>query len=260
MEPFRVEIKDKSFNLYPVGDWHLGSVNCDERFIAKVINQIKDDPKARWVGMGDLMENALVGSQSDIYTQIIPPKEQMDHIVDILDPVKKKGLFLIAGNHEQRTMRLAGIHPEVYIATRLELPFLRFSCYARFVLTGARNSEARYFTAYFHHNYGGGYTKGGKVNRADQLRRIAPTADAIFSGHFHITSRIPTIWYELGATHIHECTGFDYITGSALTWNVSYAEEKAKPAAAKEHICVEFIAGTSGHCDNRRQEYRIISQ
>jgi len=97
----RLDMKD--FTLYPIGDWHLGSAQCNEAFIKQTIDEIKDNPQARWVGMGDMMENALIGSRSDVYTQTIPPKDQMDHIVELLTPIKEKGLFLIAGNHEQRT-------------------------------------------------------------------------------------------------------------------------------------------------------------
>jgi len=259
MESFRAEFPGKFVNIFPIGDWHLGSAQAKESFIRRVIAMIEIDPDARWVGMGDLMENALIGSKSDVYKQLIPPKEQMDRIVELLEPIKKKGLFLIAGNHEQRTMRMAGIDPEAYIATRLDLPFLGFSVMARFKLKGAHNG-ASIFTAYFHHNYGGGGSYGGKVNRADKLRDICPTVDAVFSGHFHITSRIPVSWFEWGDSVVHKRTGYDYITGSAITWNESYAEEKPVPPSAVEHICVTFRGGScSDGVDDRSQEYHVIS-
>jgi len=260
MEPFRCEFPGRAFTLYPLGDWHVGSRQCDEAFIRQVVDEIRRRPDARWVGMGDFMENAIVGSKSDVYTQVVPPKTQMDYIVDILEPIREKGLFIIAGNHEQRTMRMAGIQPEAYIATRLDLPFTGFSCYARFALKDSHNSANRYFTAYFHHNYGGGYSMGGKINRAEQLRLIVPTADAIFSGHFHTTSRTPITWYELGETKIIEKRGVDYITGSALDWPESYAEERARRPAVKEHITVEFVAGKTGSYDSRQQNYGIIAK
>jgi len=262
MQYFTKTFKDRWFRLYPIGDWHVGSKQCDENFIRHVVDTIRTDDHAVWVGMGDFMENAIVGSKSDVYTQTLPPREQMEHIVDILSPVKDKGLFCIAGNHEQRTMRVVGLSPETYIATRLDIPFMGFSCYAQFYVreeqTGTHRSHHRGFCCYFHHNYGGGYSSGGKVNRAEQLRLIAPTADAIFSGHFHITSRVPVTWFELGKQSVIKKCGYDYITGSALTWDGSYAEEKAKRPASLEHIRVAFFGGTSGKYDNREQVYGII--
>jgi len=262
MEFFERTFKKNFFRLYPIGDWHLGSRQCSEEFIVRLVERVRKDEDGWWVGMGDLMENAIIGSKSDVYTQVLPPREQMDHIVDLLKPIAKKGLFLIAGNHEQRTMRVAGIVPEAYIAARLDMPYMGFSCYAQLYVRedqrGKHEGHGRGWACYFHHNYGGGYSTGGKVNRAEQLRLIAPTADAIFSGHFHITSRIPASWYEMGKKAVHKKTGYDYITGSALTWNGSYAEERGKRPATLEHISVTFIGGTSGRADNRQQIYEII--
>lgn len=257
MEFFRREIPDKLFTLYPLGDFHLGSKQCDVPFVRKVVAEIKDNPRALWVGMGDMMENAIIGSKSDVYTQVMPPREQMDAIADILEPVKKKGLFLIAGNHEQRTMRVAGIVPEAYIAARLGLPYLGFSAITVFVLTKALRPHS--FSAYFHHNYGGGYSSGGKINRAEKLRLIAPTVDAIFSGHFHITSRIPVKWYEPGDVQAIEKIGYDYITGSALTWNGSYAEERGKQPAVREFIKITFVGSNTKKSDSRKQIYEVIT-
>ena len=36
------------FSLYPIGDVHLGSVNCDKDLFDATIKRIRDDPKALW--------------------------------------------------------------------------------------------------------------------------------------------------------------------------------------------------------------------
>ena len=263
MEFYTRQFKGNHFRLYPLGDWHYGSRQCSEPFIKQVVSEIKADPDAYWVGMGDFIENAIIGSKSDVYTQTVPPREQMDYIVDLLTPIKAKGLFAIGGNHEARTMRLVGIQPEAYICTRLDIPFMGFSCYANLLTradqSGTHAGHGRGFNCYFHHNTGGGYSAGGKVNAAEKLRQIVPTADATFSAHLHTTGRIPATWYEPGYKGVLKKTGFDYIIGSALTWNGSYAEEKAKRPATVEHIKVTFAGGTSGSADTRQQIYEIIT-
>jgi len=256
MKFFRRKFDTLDINLYPIGDWHKGSRQCQDEFIKEVVNKIKDDPKGYWVGMGDFMENAIIGSKSDVYTQTLPPKEQMQEIVEILMPIKDKGLFMVAGNHESRTHRLVGLTPEEYIAMQIEVPFKGFSCYALFQMESKTPNS---FKCYFHHNTGGGYTPGAKINRSASLRKIVPTADATFSGHFHITSRIPSTWYDLGRKKVITHVGYDYIIGSALDWSGSYAEEKGKPAACVEHIIVNLRGCTSGKKDNRKQSYRLIT-
>lgn len=258
MRFFSYDFPAKQFTLYPLGDWHYGSRQCDIKFIERVVAEIKGNPDARWVGMGDFIENAVVGSKSDVYLQTIPPKEQVDEVIKLLDQIRDKGLFFIYGNHEARTMKMVGQQPEEIMSYALRIPCGGYSACAVFDL--AKAHTPRSFSCYFHHNTGGGYTSGGKVNNAGRLSDIVPTADATFSGHFHITSRTSRTWFEPGQTSVIRKTGYDYITGSALTWNESYAEEKAKPPATVEHIKVTFIGSTSGHSDNRKQIYEVITR
>lgn len=256
MEFFHREFKTKSIAIFPLGDFHVGSSQFNESFAKQVVDEIKDNPQAYWIGMGDMMENAIIGSRSDVYTQVIPPKDQMEYVVDLLTPIKKKGLFMIAGNHEQRTVRLVGLIPEQYLSIQLGVPYKGFSCGA---LLQLKSKTPNSFKVYCHHNYGGGYTPGGKINRASKLRQICPTADATFSGHFHTVSQYPSTWYDLGRTKVIEHVGYDYITGSALSYRGSYAEERAKPPACMRFISVDFIGCTNGRYDNREQVYHIIT-
>lgn len=257
MKFFSYDIPAKQFTLFPIGDFHYGSRQCDESFIKKVINEIRDNPSARWVSMGDLIENAIVGSKSDVYLQSIPPKEQVDAVIEMLTPIKDKGLFLVVGNHESRTMRVVGQQPETIISYALRIPVAGYSACAVFDLTKAHTPRS--FSCYFHHGTGGGYTAGGKVNAAEKLRLIAPTADATFSGHSHMTARTSVTWFEPGRDTVLKKTGYDYITGSALTWDESYAEEKAKRSSTVEHIKVTFVGNTNGRRDDRKQIYEVIT-
>jgi len=156
-------------------------------------------------------------------------------------------------------MKQAGIMPEQYISARLGLPFMGYSCMAIFTV-GKGHSSNRTFTCYFHHNRGGGRSMGGKINGALRLRDIAPCMDATFSGHFHTTSRTPVVWYDVGFRQARKRTGYDYIIGSALTWNQSYAEQKAFPAASIEHIKVTFVPGNGHDIDSRHQIYEVITK
>ena len=254
MRYFRKDFDTPSFAIVPLGDTHYGSRQCNEKFFLSTVELIKEEKNTFCVLMGDMIENALVGSVGDIYEQVYSPRDQLKKVVKILKPIKNKILFVIDGNHEQRTTRVAGLKPSEDISALLEVPYGGFSCFARFKV------DAKYgiFTAYFHHNTGGGYTKGGKVNRSARLRDITPTADATFSGHMHTTARTPAEWYECRGKGIQKCVGYDYIIGSALEYDESYAEAKAKPPASTEFIRVTFVGSNTGKKDNRRQTYQVI--
>jgi len=255
MKFYSKKFKTNEITLYPLGDWHNGSEQFQRDFALQIIDEIKNNKNAYWVGMGDLTENALIGSKSDVYTQNVSPQNQITDVVKMLKSIREKGLFMIGGNHGARSHRVAGIHVDEYIANLLDLPYLGFSSIARLQLEGKTPNN---FTCYFHHNYGGGVTRGGKVNRSTKLRHIVPNVDATFSGHFHITSRIASTWFEAGNTQVIQRKGYDYIIGSALNWSGSYAEEKAFPPAVLEHIKVTFISNTCGRRDNRKQIYEVI--
>lgn len=250
MKFFSATFNTPSVRIYPLADWHYGSRQCDETLIKQIVNRIKDDPIGRWVGMADFMENAILGSKSDMYTQTVPPREQLQYIEDTLAPIRDKGLFLIAGNHELRTHRLVGMDPSELLAERLDIPFRGFSCLSFLQL---RSKTPRGFKCYFHH-------KGHKRTNFNALRLIAPDADAIFGAHVHDTSRTPVTWFDCSYNGIIRRFGCNYRVGSALTWDDSYAEEKAYPPATPEFICVEFVGATSGARDNRKQIYTVIKK
>ena len=256
MKHFIKRFDASRISIIPLGDFHYGSPQCNEPFILKTIDEIKHTDGAYVVLMSDLIENAIVGSRSDIYKQLVPPEAQIEWVIKTLLPIKDKLLFAIAGNHEQRTMRVVGLNPEQIICSRLMIPYKGFSCGAWFKLEKAKYGV---FTCYFHHNWGGGYTPGGKVNRSRHLRDIFPSVDATFSAHLHTTGRTPSRVFDVGTDRIVEKIGYDYITGSALEYSDSYAEERAKPAAVTEFIKVTFVGGSSGSSDGRRQEYEVIS-
>lgn len=258
MEYLHFDLPYKWVTLYPLGDWHLGSPQCDEHYIRKVVKEIEENKRARWYGAGDLMENAIIGSKSDTYKQILSPKEQIKTIVKILKPIKDKCLFMLPGNHEERTMRAVGLHPDDKIAYELDAPFVEYSCL--FVLDLLKARTPRSFSIYAHHNSGGGYTPGGKVNAASKLRLICPTVDATFTAHVHTSARMPVTWIEAGNKQALKKTGYDYIIGSTLTWDKSYAEEKAKRPSTVEHIKVTFVGSTSGDMDRRKQIYEVINK
>ena len=257
MEYLHFDLPWRQVTIYPLGDWHLGSPQCDVPYIKEVVREIKANPQAKWFGHGDLIENALIGTPGDIYKQLRGPADQVKEAVAILKPIKDKCLFILDGNHELRTDKASGLSPTNTIASDLRARYVQYSCL--FVLDLQKAKTPRSFSCYAHHNAGGGYTAGGKVNAASKLRLICPTVDATFSAHVHTSGRLPVTWFEAGYKRVIRKTGYDYIIGAALTWNKSYAEVKAKRPATVEHIKVTFVGSTSGRYDGRKQIYEVIT-
>lgn len=255
MQYLHFDLPLRRVRLFPLGDWHYGSKQCDERFVIKIVKMIEADPEAKWFSLGDLLENAIIGSKSDVYTQTESPGSQLNNIVELLKPIAGKCLGMVPGNHEERTMRLVGLHPSSLIAKLLGVPYAVFS--ALVTLDLLEGHTPRSFSCYFHHGAGGGYTAGGKIQSLSKIRLIAPTVDALFCGHGHLTARTPVTWVEPGHAQYLKKRGYNYMIGSTLTWDESYAEEKAKVPATVEQIAVTFIAPAGGN-SKRRQIYEVI--
>jgi hypothetical protein len=248
MNFFSRTFDSKYINIFPVGDLHYGSPQCENRYVRHVVSLIKADQKGYWVGMGDLMENAIIGSKSDVYTQTRTPKEQIADLTKMFMPIKDKCLFMIGGNHEQRTMRVAGIAPDELIASNLDVPYMGFSCYA-YLFMNSKTPNG--FKCYFHH-------RPRRKSDPRPLRDIAPTADAIFVGHHHETARKPVIWFDVSDKNILRKVGYNYQIGSTISWNESYAEEKAFAPASVELLRVTLAGSTCGKYDSRVQTYTPI--
>ena len=257
MKPFIKKFDSSYVDIYPIGDLHWGSQNCDTDFVQKVIDEVADNPEGRVVLMGDLCENALTNSKSDVYKQIMSPQKQVEEIAEVFMPIKDKILFAITGNHEERTFKTSGNDLTDNITMRLCVPYKGYSCLAKFFVNSKTPNG---FLCYFHHSWGGGYTHGGKVNASDKLRTIVPHADAIFNGHSHTTGRIPHTWYDLGKAEVLEKTGYNYITGSALTYSESYGEARGARPASCEFIKVRLKGASTGKRDNRQQVYSVITK
>ena len=252
---------DKYFTLYPIGDWHLGSAQSDVTFVKNHIQRIKKDPLGFAVLMGDLTENSIVGSAGNVYDQIKDPHSQLNEVVSLLSPIQDKILFGVESNHSSRTKRVAGLSIDRLICDAIHVPY-GISFLAYFTAKSIKRKQSYGYECYFHHGASSGITKGAKVSAAVKLVSIVPCAEALFIGHTHLTSRIPeefkTSVSSAGNRHPVNRKRFIYSTGSALSYDGSYAEEKGYPPAVKEFISVDFYCPIHGSSE-RQQVYKTYS-
>lgn len=71
--------RSEVYTIYPLGDVHIGALNCAEKQFKRVISQINADPNARWFGGGDicmpLFTEILTRSGWQKYTDVKPGDE-----------------------------------------------------------------------------------------------------------------------------------------------------------------------------------------
>jgi len=181
-------------HLYFLGDIHAGTIHCAEDELRETINDIKNDPKARVIGMGDYGEFITPKDpRFDPNLKSIAPwlRDDMDDIgmaqvewvTHLFKPIKKKIVGLLYGNHEE-AIRIHN-HTNVikHLCRKLEVPNLGYSSFVRFRFKRESSNESHIIKGAFTHGSGSGITKGSKVNR---LRRFMDDFEADLYAYAHV--------------------------------------------------------------------------
>ena len=106
--PKEIEYAD----IYFLHDVHFGSELFDERKWKSVKRKIQQDEMAYICWIGDLMENAIPTSKSDVFSQKFTPAQQKEWAAQELFELRGKTISVVAGNHEHnRTTRTCGLYP-----------------------------------------------------------------------------------------------------------------------------------------------------
>lgn len=105
--------KDLEFaDIYFLHDIHFGSELFDDRKWREFKKLIQNNDLAYICWIGDLMENAVPNSKSDMFTQRYSPAQQKEWICQEMFDLRGKTLSVVAGNHESnRTTKNCGLYP-----------------------------------------------------------------------------------------------------------------------------------------------------
>lgn len=172
--------------IIPLFDLHLGSELCDVKTIK---DYLKKD--AFFVLGGDLIDNGIKDSITNVYHQELTPQEQLDLLVDLFKPYAQRIIGIISGNHELRTDRTVGIDllrvfsqlidRENYYDPNSLVLSLRFG--------KNRHGKKLNYTMYVLHGWSSARTSGGKINALQELRKVIIT-DIYLMGHGHLKGMV----------------------------------------------------------------------
>ena len=184
--------------IKPLGDIHLGSVNCDEALLDKDIQWILEND-VLWAGLGDYCEFISPKDYRFRPEDIAPwcrsekdiAEAQLQRLIKKLGPIKHLCIGLCKGNHEDtiydrydnnvyaRLLRyLKSNDSRIRLDTRgfIKLIFRR--------QTGSSKSSGKTLDIFVEHGYGGGRMEGAP---ALALGRLAKNYNAkiFMEGHRH---------------------------------------------------------------------------
>ena len=226
--------------IYPLGDIHLGSPNCNMELVHKYIDGIAEKPDCFCLLLGDLLDMALAGSKSDVYTATKAPGKAIVEAVELLRPLAEqhKILTIMDGNHEERLARIAGISPSEMIANMLGISnlytpttaLLRFSC------------DNHSHLVYASHGNGCGGRPGSKINQLEKLSWITD-ADIIVAGHVHMPAVYRSRYIKLDPkTGVETEKERLFVNcASCLSYDGSYGDSKGYVASSNTYPIIHFF-------------------
>ena len=170
-----------TIKIMNLGDFHLGDSQFDEKLARETIEMIRDTPNMFAFINGDMINNAVRDSVSDIYTEEMTPEKQVDKLVEMFEPIKDKILGITSGNHEIRTYKQVGIDVMRMFAKYLDLEdvydmeqVLAFISFGQ----NKHRKDIRHTVSVFVTHQGG--TKARLTSMSDIV-----DADILFRGHYH---------------------------------------------------------------------------
>lgn len=165
-----------TFDLYLTSDWHCGQEVCDYKSLGAMIQRIEDDPKARAIIAGDMMEMTPPGYHDGGRDSTCTPDLQIIRTSERLQCIKKKIDLFYLGNH--------GLHRFVSVQIDPDL-LLAYSLGARYAPVP---TMVQYRTPKGTIRIVGGHGKSGAQNsllELQKLQNIFPDGDLYHLGHTH---------------------------------------------------------------------------
>lgn len=179
----------QDITIIPIADVHLGARECMEQEFISFINSIASRDNVYICLLGDLLNNAVKSSVSNIYEELYRPSEAKRMMAKILEPLRERILFSVTGNHERRSSRDIDDDPNYDIMVKLDLEHLHRENVAfvklQFGERSTKGLKRPTYTIVGMHGAGGGALAGASINRNERMAYAIDNCDCMIVGHSH---------------------------------------------------------------------------
>jgi predicted phosphodiesterase len=174
--------------LYPIADVHVGDPTFREKEFLRFIDYIRNTPNAFAICIGDLINNAVKSSVSNVYEETMPPKEQKKKIIEYLQPIKDKILALTGGNHEYRSSKDVDndITQDIAMILGIGERYSQDDIKLKISLGKKKtNGKKATYNIFATHGYSGGRRIGNTINNMELSGLNYENVDIYIFGHAH---------------------------------------------------------------------------
>ena len=172
--------------VYALSDLHVGCQEFNETMFHNFVRHILEKPNRYIITNGDLMNNALKSSISNVYNETMSPSQQKRWLKDHLNPIKDRIMVMVGGNHEERSSKESDVDLTMDIAEYLGVPYSKNEAYLQIQLgkNTKGNRKPLCYGVYAVHGCGGGGRPGSALNRIENLS-MNIFANVYIMGHVH---------------------------------------------------------------------------
>ena len=255
---------EKDFNemrIIPLADAHYGSQEFNETLWHSTVKRIQDDPNCFCVLVGDLIDNGLKNSLTNVYEATCSPRDQKEWLYNELLPIRSKVLAACGGNHERRSVRETDTDPLFDVMCRLGIEdvYRQNICFMQIRLTyiaadrqkgeGKRERFHYSFSFAITHGAGGGQYIGSSANRVQNFGMAIEGIDCLITGHTHKPVSFPVSKLLFVNGCVQRKQFVVAVASSSLNYG-GYPIQKLMPPAAQ--TTTEIIMTWSNHKTNIR--------
>ena len=252
------DIPGNKITIVPLADAHYGSQEFNEVLWHKTIARIYEDPNCYCVIVGDMIDNGLKNSVTDIYAATASPKKQKEWLREELKPIAKKILAAVGGNHERRTIKEADQDPlyDVMVSLGLENIYRQNVCFMQIKMMHPTTNEVKYkqrndFTFAITHGAGGGMYIGSSANKVQRFGEILEGIDCLITAHTHKPLTFPAckLVFDGSAKRILQ-RQFTVVVASSFVDYGGYPVQKLLPPTAK--TTTEIVLTYTGRGNDKK--------
>lgn len=254
---FTFDEHPEKITIVPLADAHYGSQEFNEVLWHKTIKRIYDDPDCYCVLVGDLIDNGLKNSVTNIYEATVSPKKQKEWLAAELTPIAKKILGAVGGNHERRTSKEADQDPLYDVMVRLGVDgvYRPNICFMQIKLLTKDGKQRTYFTFAITHGAGGGMYIGSSANKVQRFGEVIEGIDCLITAHTHRPLTFPAskLVFDGNARKILQRQFTVAVASSFLDYG-GYPVQKLMAPVAKVATEIQLTYWHSGH----KKELRVL--
>jgi hypothetical protein len=245
------------FNLYFLGDIHLGASHCDEALLKETIEHIRKDGRAIVFLMGDICDAILPKDkrfEAGLVAEWVDPANvlgsQVKEAFRVLKPIAHRVVGILDGNHEEKVKHDQSYRIKRELIERMGdaghiWQDLSYSALVRLSFTWrlGKHSKIVPLTLYLHHGWGGG--RGDATNQYPQAMS-AYEADWFIFGHTHKRYVFDAVFHRVARNgDLKEERRLWGRSGTFLRTidkndEASYAEQKGYLPSPRGCLCIKY--------------------